>query len=98
MYPGPDLLATNLRELTVVDRILKPHYILESAPKLSSLILDWQEDYRYRPGSGGGGINIYFYVDVFIQSENKYSKRDREWFININLSYLQIMKFILENH
>jgi len=43
---GPDLLATNLRELTVVDRILKPHYILESAPKLSSLILDWQEDYR----------------------------------------------------
>jgi hypothetical protein len=43
---GPELLATDLREIMVVDRVLKPHYLLESAPKLSSLIIDWQENYR----------------------------------------------------
>jgi len=41
---GPELLATDLREMTVVDRSLKPHYILESAPKLTRLSLDWQEE------------------------------------------------------
>ena len=36
-------LKTNLTEMTIVDRNLKPHYILESAPRLSRLTIDWQQ-------------------------------------------------------
>jgi hypothetical protein len=39
---GPDLLATRLVEMMVVDRSLKPHYILESAACLHRLTIDWQ--------------------------------------------------------
>ena len=39
---GPELLATKLVEMMVIDRSLKPHYILESASKLHRLTIDWQ--------------------------------------------------------
>jgi hypothetical protein len=39
---GPELLATRLVEMMVVDRSLKPHYILESAACLHRLTIDWQ--------------------------------------------------------
>lgn len=41
---GPHLLATNMREMVVVDRSLKPHYILESASLLHRLTMDWQQE------------------------------------------------------
>ena len=41
------LLATSLREITVVDRSLKPHYLLESAPQLQRLSIVWQEELCY---------------------------------------------------
>ena len=40
-------LKTNLTEMTIVDRNLKPHYILESAPRLSRLTVDWQQVIDY---------------------------------------------------
>jgi len=36
--------VTNLKSLLVVDRSLKPRYLLESAPRLSELAIDWQEE------------------------------------------------------
>ena len=36
-------LVTNIKEMCVVDRSLKPHYILESAPNLTRLSIDWQQ-------------------------------------------------------
>jgi len=36
--------VTNLREMCIVDRSLKPHYLLESAPQLHRLTIDWQEE------------------------------------------------------
>ncbi|XP_023325517.1 uncharacterized protein LOC111699155 [Eurytemora carolleeae] len=42
------LLATSLREITVVDRSLKPHYLLESAPQLQRLSIAWQEELCYQ--------------------------------------------------
>jgi len=47
---GPELLATNLREISVVDRSLKPVYLLESAAKLTRLTLDWQEELSFPGG------------------------------------------------
>jgi len=41
---GSPLLSTNIKEMVVVDRSLKPHYILESAPELHRLSLDWQQE------------------------------------------------------
>jgi len=41
---GPLLLSTNMKDMVVVDRSLKPHYILESAPHLHRLTLDWQQE------------------------------------------------------
>lgn len=42
-YNKPPTFVTDLVEVRVVDRLLKPHYILESAPKVSRLHIDWQE-------------------------------------------------------
>jgi len=36
--------ATDLRAISVVDRCLKPHYLLEAAPRLRSLSLNWQQE------------------------------------------------------
>eukprot|EP00092_Neocalanus_flemingeri_P003022 GFUD01003231.1.p1 GENE.GFUD01003231.1~~GFUD01003231.1.p1 ORF type:complete len:621 (-),score=171.92 GFUD01003231.1:623-2485(-) len=46
---GPHLLATNLRAMSVVDRSLKPHYILESASLLHRLSIDWQQELSFPP-------------------------------------------------
>ena len=46
---GPQLLDTSLREMTVVDRSLKPHYILESASHLHRLSIDWQQELCFPP-------------------------------------------------
>jgi len=43
------ILKTNLTEMTIVDRNLKPHYILESAPRLSRLTVDWQQELSFTP-------------------------------------------------
>jgi len=49
-HPTVDgVLNTNLREMFVVDRSLKPHYILESAPKLHRLRIDWQQELCFPP-------------------------------------------------
>ena len=37
-------LSTDLRAISVVDRCLKPHYLLEAAPRLRRLSLDWQQE------------------------------------------------------
>ena len=42
-------LVTRLREMTVVDRSLKPHYLLESAPHLTRLSIDWQQELSFTP-------------------------------------------------
>ena len=42
-------LVTRLREITVVDRSLKPHYLLESAPHLTRLSIDWQQELSFTP-------------------------------------------------
>ena len=52
---GRERLVTSWTEMTVVDRSLKPFYILESAPHLERLSLDWQQELsfpdwnRFRP-------------------------------------------------
>ena len=61
---GPELLATNLREMTVVDRSLKPHYILESAPKLTRynsirVILRWKQMPYFISFHGDIGLGRY---------------------------------------
>ncbi len=38
-----------LREIKVVDRRLKPEYLLESCPQLTGLYLDWQEELSLPP-------------------------------------------------
>jgi len=48
--PGSSaLLATNMRDMVVVDRSLKPHYILESASQLHRLTMDWQQELSVHP-------------------------------------------------
>ena len=42
-------LVTNIKEMCVVDRSLKPHYILESAPNLTRLSIDWQQELSFTP-------------------------------------------------
>jgi len=42
-------LVTQLREMTVVDRNLKPRYLLEHAPRLSRLSIDWQQELSFTP-------------------------------------------------
>ena len=42
-------LMTALTEMTVVDRSLKPFYLLESAPLLTRLSLDWQQELSFPP-------------------------------------------------
>ena len=42
-------LVTRLREMTVVDRNLKPRYILEHAPRLNRLSIDWQQELSFSP-------------------------------------------------
>jgi len=48
-------LTTDLREINVVDRCLKPHYLLEHAPRLRRLAINWQQELclppfnRYQP-------------------------------------------------
>ena len=39
---GGGRVVTSLRALSVVDRRLKPHYLLEAAPSLTRLAIDWQ--------------------------------------------------------
>ena len=52
---GRGRLVTSWTEMAVVDRSLKPFYILESAPHLERLSLDWQQELsfpdwnRFRP-------------------------------------------------
>ena len=41
--------TSKLKHISVVDRSLKPHYLLESAPQLSGLSLDWQEELSFPP-------------------------------------------------
>jgi len=48
-YKKPPTFVTDLVEIRVVDRLLKPHYILESAPKVSRLHIDWQEGLSLPP-------------------------------------------------
>ena len=43
------VLVTDLRELVVVDRSLNPSYILESAPSLQRLTIDWQQELCLAP-------------------------------------------------
>ena len=43
------LFETQLSEIKVVDRQLKPKYLLKSAPKLKSLYIDWQEQLSESP-------------------------------------------------
>jgi len=43
------MLATNMRDMVVVDRSLKPHYILESASQLHRLSIDWQQELCVHP-------------------------------------------------
>jgi len=45
----PHLLDTSLRNMVVVDRSLKPHYILESASSVHSISMDWQEELSFPP-------------------------------------------------
>jgi len=42
-------MVTSLRALAVVDRRLKPHYLLEAAPGLTRLGIDWQEELCHPP-------------------------------------------------
>ena len=42
-------MMTNLTEMAVVDRNLKPHYILEYAPRLTRLSIDWQQELSFTP-------------------------------------------------
>ena len=42
-------LVTGLTSMTVVDRSLKPFYLLESAPLLTRLGLDWQQELSFPP-------------------------------------------------
>ena len=42
-------LCLGLRALAVVDRALKPHYLLESAPRVTQLALDWQQELSFPP-------------------------------------------------
>lgn len=42
---------TNLKSILVVDRSLKPRYLLESASKLTKLSIDWQEELCLPPFS-----------------------------------------------
>jgi hypothetical protein len=58
---GGELLATKLVEMMVVDRSLKPHYILESASRLHRLAIDWQVGGAVKKciwwlGGGGGSV------------------------------------------
>ena len=41
--------VTRLREMTVVDRNLKPRYLLEHAPRLTRLSIDWQQELSFSP-------------------------------------------------
>ena len=47
--PGDRELVTQLREMTVVDRNLKPRYLLEHAPRLTRLSIDWQQELSFTP-------------------------------------------------
>ena len=44
-----ELFVSNMREMSVVDRSLKPHYLLESAPHLTRLTMDWQQELCFPP-------------------------------------------------
>jgi len=46
---GPHVFTTGLTEMRVVDKLLKPHYILESAPLVDKLHIDWQEELCLQP-------------------------------------------------
>ena len=46
---GEERLVTNLSEMSVVDRSLKPFYLLESAPLLARLSIDWQQELSFPP-------------------------------------------------
>ena len=46
---GERELVTHLREMTVVDRNLKPRYLLEHAPRLTRLSIDWQQELSFTP-------------------------------------------------
>ena len=40
---------TNIKEMRIVDRSLKPFYILEHAPNLTRLTIDWQQELCFPP-------------------------------------------------
>lgn len=50
---GDRELVTSLREMAVVDRNLEPRYLLEHAPRLTRLSIDWQQELSLSP------FNIY---------------------------------------
>lgn len=48
-HPPDGVFITDLAEMRIVDRQLKPHYILESAPNVTRLHIDWQEGMSLPP-------------------------------------------------
>ena len=48
-YQEKHLFETKLSHIKIVDRQLKPHYLLKSTPNLTNLYVDWQEELSEAP-------------------------------------------------